>query len=216
MTEHALFIIEDTGALESWIERRLDTFHDLQTPEQLLLQIMEAMIEDDILYLSHLEKSLEEMEDNFAQSVPDEFFLSLTKCRRKLSELNDYYGQLTAIGEQMQTNPLFLFFRSADIWDKYTHRTEHLQNHVNLLRENVLQLRELYQSLQDAKQNRVMGILTIVTTLFLPLTLLTGWYGMNFAHMPELHWKYGYPAVVSVAVIVVVLEVIWFKRKKFF
>ena len=61
-----------------------------------------------------------------------------------------------------------------------------------------------------------MCILTVVTTLFLPLTLLTGWYGMNFANMPELHWKYGYPMVIIAAILLVALEIIYFKKKKFF
>lgn len=87
---------------------------------------------------------------------------------------------------------------------------------MQLLRENMLQLRELYQSKQDARQNKIMGILTIVTTFFLPLTLITGWYGMNFAYMPELKWRYGYPVVILVALIIAVGEFIYFKRKKFF
>ncbi|RHO56200.1 hypothetical protein DW094_06125 [Ruminococcaceae bacterium AM07-15] len=77
-------------------------------------------------------------------------------------------------------------------------------------------LRELFQALQDARQNRVMGLLTVVTTLFLPLTLLTGWYGMNFARMPELQWRYGYLALIVVAGALVALEVAFFKKKKFF
>ena len=89
-------------------------------------------------------------------------------------------------------------------------------HHVHLLRENVLQIRELYQSMQDSRQNKVMGILTILTTIFFPLTLITGWYGMNFANMPELQWKYGYLAVIGVVLFIVIGEFIFFKRKKFF
>ena len=100
-------------------------------------------------------------------------------------------------------------------WERYALRTERLQNHVQLLRENVLQLRELYQSQQDARQNKIMCILTVVTTIFLPLTLLTGWYGMNFSNMPELQWKYGYAAVIIVALVTVIGEIIYFKKKKF-
>ena len=101
------------------------------------------------------------------------------------------------------------------------HRVELLQNHVHLLRENVLQIRELYQSMQDARQNKIMVVITIVTTIFLPLTLITGWYGMNFVNMPELQWKYGYLTVIIAAVciislIIVIAEIIYFKKKKFF
>ena len=60
-----------------------------------------------------------------------------------------------------------------------------------------------------------MQILTIVTTIFLPLSLLVGWYGMNFQGMPELSWKYGYPAVIGVSVLFLLLSLWLCKKKKF-
>ena len=212
LTADCLCLIEDSGDLRQWAEKQTAALQDLQSPDHLLLQLMEQMIEEDILYLSHLEQELEQMEDSLNQNVPEDFFAVLTRRRQKLSELNAYYEQLTAIGELMQSRDA----GAAGLWEQYTHRTERLQSYVRLLRENILQLRELYQSLQDARQNRIMGILTVVTTLFLPLTLLTGWYGMNFSHMPELQWRYGYPVVLIIAVLVVIVEIIYFKRKKFF
>ena len=65
-------------------------------------------------------------------------------------------------------------------------------------------------------QNRVMKLLTIVTTIFMPLTLIAGWYGMNFSGMHELDWVYGYPAIIALAAAVIAGLVIWFKRKKWF
>jgi len=138
------------------------------------------------------------------------------KRRQKLSGLNAYYEQLTDIGELFQSRACSPFANDTQDWDKFTHRVERLQNHVKLLRENMLQLRELYQSMQDARQNKIMGILTIVTTFFLPLTLITGWYGMNFAYMPELKWRYGYLSVIIVSLIIAIGEIIYFKKKKFF
>ena len=61
-----------------------------------------------------------------------------------------------------------------------------------------------------------MGIITIITTIFLPLTLITGWYGMNFSYMPELKWRYGYAAVIIGVLVIVILEIAYFKKKKFF
>ena len=60
-----------------------------------------------------------------------------------------------------------------------------------------------------------MKILTIVTTIFLPLSLVAGWYGMNFVGMPELTWKYGYPAVIAVSAAIVLLSLWIMKKKKF-
>jgi magnesium transporter len=59
-----------------------------------------------------------------------------------------------------------------------------------------------------------MTVLTVVTSIFLPLTLIAGWYGMNFRYMPELEWPYSYPVVIVVSIIIVVVCLVWFKRKK--
>ena len=216
LTEQSLLFIEDTGDLKLWAEKQMSMLQELSTPAQLLLQFMEQMIEDDVLYLSHIEAETEKMEENIISGGSKDFFDLLTKRRQKLSELNAYYEQLTDIGELFQSRICSSFADDIQIWDKFTHRAERLQDHVHLLRENMLQLRELYQSKQDVQQNKIMGILTIVTTFFLPFTLITGWYGMNFAYMPELKWRYSYPAVILVAVIIAIGEFIYFKKKKFF
>ena len=94
-------------------------------------------------------------------------------------------------------------------------RLGRLRNEAQLLREYCLQVRELFQAEIDIRQNRIMKILTIVTTIFLPLSLLAGWYGMNFTGMPELTWKYGYPTVIAVSILVVTVCLWIMKKKKF-
>lgn len=216
LTASEIIFIENTGEIGSWIKKQAEILGDTFTPGQLLLQVMGNMISDDILYLSHIEEQAEMLEDNIADGNTDNFFVSLTKYRRKLSELNAYYDQLVDIGELLQLPVCASFLSGADGWDKYTRRCERLQNHVQFIRENLLQLGELFQSMQDAHQNKIMGFLTIITTFFLPLTLLTGWYGMNFRHMPELSWRYGYIAVIIAVIVIAVCEFIYFKKKKYF
>lgn len=99
-------------------------------------------------------------------------------------------------------------------WERYIHRTERLHSYVEEIKEYLKQLRELYQTQIDIQQNRVMTVLTIVTTVFLPLTLITGWYGMNFVHMPELQWKYGYVGVFVLSLLVAGGEICFFKKRK--
>ena len=103
----------------------------------------------------------------------------------------------------------------GELWRKLSRRLGRLRDDAQLLREYCLQVRELFQTEVDVRQNRIMKTLTVVTTLFLPLSLVAGWYGMNFAGMPELGWKYGYPAVIVVSVLIVILSLWIMKKKKF-
>ena len=216
MTEDRFLFIEDTGELKRWLEKHREQMEKTKSPDQILLQVLGQLVENDLMYLLHLEKELEQMEDTLVDQATKDFFSVLTRYRQKLSELNAYYEQMLSVCDVMQSHENPEMIRSSEPWDRFSLRIDRLHNHVHLLQENTVQLRELYQSKQDAQQNKIMCILTVVTTLFLPLTLLTGWYGMNFAFMPELQWKYGYLTVIIVAVTTVILEIIYFKKKKFF
>ena len=66
----------------------------------------------------------------------------------------------------------------------------------------------------DTMLRKCSAVLTVVTTVFMPLTLIVGWYGMNFKYMPELDSVWGYPAVIGISVLIVVVSIIFFKRKK--
>ena len=81
-------------------------------------------------------------------------------------------------------------------------------------REYITQLRDLLQSQLDIRQNRIMTVLTVITSIFMPLTLIAGWYGMNFRYMPELEWKYSYPVLILISVAIVVVCLVWFRKKK--
>ena len=76
-----------------------------------------------------------------------------------------------------------------------------------------MHIREALDAALSYEQNRIMKVFTTVTTVFMPLSLIAGWYGMNFTGMPELGWEYGYP-FVGILSVLVVLVCIWFFRKK--
>ena len=101
------------------------------------------------------------------------------------------------------------------LFDLFGARVGRLKNEVHILREYSVQVREIYQSQLSAKQNETMMIITIITAIFFPLSLITGWYGMNFVNMPELHWKYGYPVIIIISSIIVIFCIWIFKRKKY-
>lgn len=87
------------------------------------------------------------------------------------------------------------------------------QNMFDSLSENIHQLLSIYFSASSQKTNEIMRILTIFSVFFMPLTFIVGIYGMNFDFMPELHWKFGYPAIMATMVVVTVMIYFWFKRK---
>ena len=83
------------------------------------------------------------------------------------------------------------------------------------LRDYVTQVRESYQAQEDIRLNRVMKYFTVISTIFLPLTLIVGWYGMNVA-MPEYHWRYGYVWVIVLCVAAVAGCIAFFRKNKWF
>lgn len=76
------------------------------------------------------------------------------------------------------------------------------------------QIRDDYEANLTDKQNHIMTILTVVTTIFSPLTLITGWCGMNFKYVPELDSKYAYRVVFIISLLIAILSLLYFKRKK--
>jgi magnesium transporter len=73
---------------------------------------------------------------------------------------------------------------------------------------------DIYLSSISNRLNEVMKVLTIITTIFIPLSFIAGVYGMNFRHMPELEWHWGYPAVMLVMGVVAIMMVVYFRRKR--
>ena len=96
----------------------------------------------------------------------------------------------------------------------FASRVANLRDMASFVRDYAVQLREYYESQMDLRQNRIMTILTVITSIFMPLTLITGWYGMNFRYMPELNMPWAYPAVLGLCVVIVVICLIVFRKKK--
>lgn len=126
-----------------------------------------------------------------------------------------YYEQLIDLGQELAENEND-FFMSDNLrfFELFTARVTRLQGLVSTLKEYTMQVRELYQSELSVKQNRIMTVLTVVTTIIMPLTLVTGWYGMNFKYMPELDSPLAYPIVIGVVILMAISGIIYFKKKK--
>lgn len=219
INETELIIIEETenDLIQDNIRRMQENLENGMSQYQYLQRLLVLMLEDDVLELEYIEDCLESMEEVLLKEIPDDFYEKFTQYRRQLFALHGYYEQLINLSDVFEDNVNHML-GEEDIaaWQRFGDRAERLHNHSETLREYLVQIRELYQSRIDVQQNRVMSFLTVVTTIFLPLTLIVGWYGMNFPGMPELKWKYGYPAVIICSIVITVGEIIYFKKKKMF
>ncbi|HAJ93357.1 MAG TPA: hypothetical protein DCM41_00535 [Synergistaceae bacterium] len=144
------------------------------------------------------------------------FMYSIVDIRKEILARSHYYSQLSDVALELLENENEIFDdHSLRLLKHFSDRAHRLRQETQMLREYSLQISEAYQTQIDIRQNVVMKVLTVVTAIFLPLTLIAGWYGMNFEKMPELHWDYGYLYVFLLSIMVVIGCLLIFKRKKF-
>lgn len=210
-----LMIEEESGRLAVMVEENREDLEGSEDGQAFMLNLLHLLMQDDVLQLERLEESMYALEEELLKGIPENFQERTARCRRKLFTLHTYYEQMVNLAQNMEDAPHLA--RQDEIsaeWGRLADKTERLHNHVEMLREYLIQIRELYQSRTAEQQNRIMTMLTVITTVFLPLTLIAGWYGMNFPNMPELHWRYGYAVVIGLSVLIVTLEILYFKKKK--
>ena len=99
------------------------------------------------------------------------------------------------------------------IRDIYDHTIQTIDT-IESFRDMLSSLQDLYLSIISNRMNEVMKVLTIIATIFIPISFIAGVYGMNFTHMPELHWRWGYPAVWAIILAVVAGMLVYFRRKR--
>ncbi len=215
---HLLFI-DDTERIQK-IASRLPEIKatDTTLEARFFLELLEFFINDDVLYLQRYEDMLISVEEELLENeMMEDFHTDMLRYRREILILNGYYQQFTEFMQMIAENKNRMFNdEDCRLFKVVANRVDRLYDNTKMLREYTAQLRELHKSQIDIMQNKTMRALTLVTTIFMPLTLITGWYGMNFKFMPELSSKYGYIGVLALSATVVIGEIIFFKRKKWF
>ena len=184
------------------------------TPAGVLLALLEQHMGADALVLQTLEKRLNALEEALAAGHIRGFESTVMAERRTLAALHGAYAQLVLLGDELQADaPRMLNRAERAAWQRATTRAARLRDEAETLREYILQLWQVYQSRIELEQNRVVTMLTVVTTLFLPLSLIVGWYGMNFDVMLAPNVPWGYPTVGAVCALVLGAGLLFFRRK---
>ena len=154
------------------------------------------------------------VEEALMQDQAQDLDKKLFRIRRELSVFAAYYEQLDDLFAVLSEETEEGDPHASRLFDHLTGRAQRLLSATEQEKEYALQLREMHQTQLDMRQNQIMKILTIVTTVFLPLSLIAGWYGMNFVNMPELTARHGYLAVCIVSAVCILVELVIFKWKK--
>lgn len=176
----------------------------------VLYEFFAILTSTDINELEIIENKINILEDDLLKGLnPDKDVLSaIVYLKHSVLRIKRYYEQLTEICETLCEN-----LTETEHFKYVSAKMNRLLNGTMHLYERVNQLREVYQSQIDINQNNIMKVFTMFTTVFFPLTLIAGWYGMNLK-MPEFNWEYGYLFVIFLSVFIAVLNIYIFKKNK--
>ena len=210
-----VFIDEGKNALA--LVKRIQRNKKWRKPslERFLYDFLETIIHNDLRIMQRYERELESIEKEIMEDAEDARIQRNNEIRSDIRDLRIHYEQLLDLGQELEENENG-FFEEDNIryFHMFSSRVDRLYNAATHLRDYTIQLNDLYQSQLDVKQNRIMTVLTVVTTIFMPLTLIVGWYGMNFKYMPELESHLAYPLVIIISLLIVVGSLVFFKVKK--
>ncbi|MEG0215622.1 MAG: CorA family divalent cation transporter [Hungatella sp.] len=211
-----LYFVDDGNMVKDILGKMMDVpYQEDSTLGSLLVVFLDYLIQEDVLHLQEMEKKLSDLEEMLLTEIPKDFYLMIMRYRKEILSLHTYYEQLIDVGAVLEADNCRLFTADeVQSFGQFTNRCSRLHDHIEMLREYMMQIREMYQSQLDINQNRAMNLLTIMTTLFFPLSIIVGWYGMNFEGMPELSWKYGYLGMILMSAVIIILEIRFFKKKK--
>lgn len=216
LDEKGIVFIDDSGTAESIINGVQRTKKwKMPSLERFLYDFLDQIVKDDLRLMEKYETELDSMEQAIIDGDENLPSGRLNDIRSDIRYLRNHYEQLMDLAQELMENENG-FFKQENLryFRLFIDRASRLHDTSMSLRDYTMQLRDLYKAHLDIKQNRIMTVLTVVTTIFMPLTLIVGWYGMNFRYMPELDWYWGYPVIIILSIIIVVASLLFFKKKK--
>ena len=216
LDEKGIVFIDDSGRAERMIDAICRTKRWREPSlERFLYDFLEQIVDGDLALMERYEDELNAIEDGILAAQDQEGMARVNEIRSDVRALLVHYEQIIDMTQELEENENG-FFREENL--RYIHLFMNLMarrhDSAASLRDHAMQVRDLYNAQLEVRQNKIMTLLTVVTTIFMPLTLIAGWYGMNFRYMPELGWRLGYPVVIAVSAAVVIFCLVFFKKKK--
>ena len=177
--------------------------------------LIDTVVDNYFAILEKLSEKMEVLEEELVKNPGRETLQGIHRMKTDMIYLRRSIWPLREVVNTLGRGESALIKDSTlpylrDVYDHTIHAIDTLET----FRDIVSGMLDIYLSSVSNRLNEIMKVLTIIATIFIPLTFLSGWYGMNFKDMPELAWRWGYPMVICIALTVAAIMLIYFKRKK--
>jgi len=188
-----------------------------QGADYLAYVIMDTIVDEYFALQDTFDELIESIEDKLLTNPSAQTLTTIQKIKRELIFLRRTVSPLRELlaAIQRSDSPLINERTKRYFGDIYDHSIRIIEA-MESYRDLIAGMLEIYLSSVSNKMNETMKVLTVFASIFIPLTFIAGVYGMNFEYMPELKWKWGYPALWAVFISVTVFLLTYFKKKKWF
>lgn len=185
--------------------------------DYLAYSLMDAVVDNYFVVMEKLGEKIESLEEELVANPTRETLRTIHRLRGNMLSVRRALWPFREVVGALERGDSALLHQStvAYLRDLYDH-TIQVMDTVETLRDMLSGMLDIYLSSVSNRLNEVMKVLTIMATIFIPLTFLAGVYGMNFKYMPELGWRWGYPAVWAVMGIAALSMLAYFRRRKWF
>ncbi|UCD56205.1 MAG: magnesium/cobalt transporter CorA [Candidatus Hydrogenedentota bacterium] len=183
--------------------------------DYLAYALLDAIVDHYFVVLEELGEKIESMEEGLVADPRPETLQAIYDMKREIIHLRKSVWPLREVVSSLERGEPQLIKDATQIYlrDLYDHTIQVIET-IETFRDTVSGMLDIYLSSTSNRMNEVMKVLTIIATIFIPLGFVAGLYGMNFDNMPELHWRWGYLAALSVMILVGLSMLAYFKRKK--
>jgi magnesium transporter len=183
--------------------------------DYLAYSLIDAIVDNYFMVLEKLGEAIEEIEDKLVTEPRSETLQTIHDLKRETVFLRKSVWPLREVISRLERSESPLISKSTFVYlrDVYDH-TIQVMDSVDTFRDTLSGMLDIYLSSVSNRMNEVMKVLTVIATIFIPLTFIAGIYGMNFKVMPELDQPWGYPAVLILMLTIAVVMLIYFRRKK--
>jgi magnesium transporter len=184
-------------------------------PDYLAYSLLDTIIDHYFLILEKFAERIETLEENLVSEPKPETLRQIHSMKREMIFLRKSAWPLRELIYNLEKSDSELIQSATKIFlrDIYDHAV-HIIDSIETYREMLSSMLDIYLSSVSNRMNQVMKVLTIIATIFMPLTFLAGVYGMNFKFMPEIDWRWGYPMVLLIMSTVAAVMLYLFRKKK--